>query len=149
MTFTSLKKLRELKLMAGGNPRKMADYNLKEREYTDFVKQFFDDEHKYIESPNEFYVKDLEKKAESGDENDVMRYKILKDRFDYYQYTKGQNLFDTRQTRSDLQTKLRNGEKFTKEDLTAAEKLARTYPGPDALVLYSRIKREVESADAE
>lgn len=149
MKFTSLSKLQEMKLMARGNPRKIAEYNRKLSEYNDFIKQFFDDEHKFIESPNEFYVKELEKKAESGDENDIMRYKILKDRFDYYQYTKRQGYFDERESRSKLQAKLRNGDELTKEDLTAAEKLARTYPGPDALVLYSRIKREVESTDAE
>ncbi|NSL51704.1 hypothetical protein [Calidifontibacillus erzurumensis] len=145
-----MSKLAEMKLMARGNPRKIAEYNLKEREYYDFIKQYFDDEHKFVDSPNEFYIKEVEEKAKSGDEMDVMRYKILKDRFDYYQSFKGSKRIDNaREIRSKLQAKLQNGDKITKDDLTAAEKLARTYPGPDSLVLYSRIKREIDSADAE
>lgn len=140
--------LRKLKLLSRGNPKKIAEYTLKERQYNEMIRTFFDDETPFLDMPSESHVESLRRKAEeTGDEMDIARYTIMKDRFDTREYEHKQAHFDYIKTRSTLIQKVSAGEKLTKSDLQDVELLARQSPSTENIVLYSKIKREVSAQE--
>jgi hypothetical protein len=146
----SAAELKKMKLLSRGNPKKIAEYTLKEKQYKEMVSAFFDDETPFASHPSESYVESLRRKAEeTGDEADKARYAIMKDRFDMNEYEHKQAHFDYVKTRSTLIQKVSAGEKLTKSDLHDAELLARQSPGPENMVLYSKIKRELSQEASE
>ncbi|MFK4340798.1 MULTISPECIES: hypothetical protein [Paenibacillus] len=141
-------KLEDMKLMARGNPQKIAEYMVRKREYDDTVDRYFkeqDNGFNFVDLPSEEYVTKAEARAaETGDEADAMRAAILRDRAQYSASQKDVHK-DWRRTYTDLTAKLANGDTITQRDLEDAEHLARQNSSLDNLVLYRKIKRELTS----
>jgi hypothetical protein len=148
MSFISVAKLEEMKLTSRGNPSKIAEYKRENEKYNKLKELYFNDEIPFVDTPDESYVKQLEQKAvETNDEADKIRYAMMKDRYDYHKYKSQSEQKNNLQMKHELQRKLVEGEKLTKIDLMTAEKLARKNPTAENLVIYSKIKREIEAAD--
>jgi rRNA maturation endonuclease Nob1 len=141
MRWLGIAKLEEMKMMSRGNPAKIAEYVREKTVYDSLVKTYFNEDNPFVDSPSEEYVNELKEKADSGDEADKIRYAIIKDRYDYYEYKRRDEHLDNVKTRQELRRKLDEGAEFTKSDLLLAEKLARKFPSPDNLVLYATVKR--------
>jgi hypothetical protein len=147
MSWLGIAKLEELEMMSRGNPEKIAKYKREKDVYDTMIKTYFNDETPFLEHPSEDYVNKLEQKAaETGDEADIIRAAMMRDRFEYNEYKRRAEHFDNVKTRQELRRKLDEGAKLTKSDLLLAEKLARKFPSPDNLVMYSKIKRIVEAS---
>ncbi|GCD81927.1 hypothetical protein PTHTG4_09890 [Parageobacillus thermoglucosidasius] len=147
MGWLGIAKLKEMEMMSRGNPEKMAKYQREKDTYDTMVKTYFNKEVPFTEYPSESYVQKLEQKAaETGDEADIIRAAMIRDRFEYNEYKRRAEHFDNVKTRQELRRKLDEGAKLTKSDLLLAEKLARKIPSPDNLVMYSKIKRMVEAS---
>jgi hypothetical protein len=147
MSWLGIAKLEEMEMMSRGNPEKMAKYKREKDVYDTMVKTYFNDEVRFKEHPSEEYVIKLEQRAaETGDEADIIRAAMMRDRYEYYEYKRRGEHFDNVKTRHELRKKLDEGSKLTKSDLLLAEKLARKFPSPDNLVMYSKIKRIVEAS---
>ncbi|GMN97971.1 hypothetical protein [Parageobacillus thermoglucosidasius] len=147
MSWLGIAKLEEMEMMARGNPEKIAKYKREKDVYDTMVKTYFNDEVPFLDYPSESYVKQLEQKAaETGDEADIIRAAMMRDRFEYNEYKRRQEHFDNVKTRQELRRKLNEGATLTRSDLLLAEKLARKFPSPDNLVMYSKIKRIVEAS---
>jgi hypothetical protein len=146
MSFTGIAKLEEMKMMSRGNPAKIAKYVQEKAVYDSLVKTYFNEDNPFVDAPSEDYVNKLKEKADSGDEADKIRYAIIKDRYDYYEYKRRDEHFDNVKTRQELRRKIDEGATLTRSDLLLAEKLVRKFPSPDNLVMYSKIKRMVEAS---
>jgi hypothetical protein len=147
MSWLGIAKLEEMEMMARGNPEKIAKYKREKDVYNTMVKTYFNDEIPFLEHPSEDYVNKLERKAaETGDEADIIRAAMMRDRFEYNEYKRRAEHFDNVKTRQELRRKLDEGATLTRSDLLLAEKLARKFPSPDNLVMYSKIKRMVEAS---
>jgi hypothetical protein len=147
MSWLGIAKLEEMEMMSRGNPEKMAKYQREKEVYETMVKTYFNDEVRFIEHPSEEYVIKLEQKAaETGDEADIIRAAMMRDRYEYNEYKRRAEHFDNVKTRQELRRKLDEGTTLTRSDLLLAEKLARKFPSPDNLVMYSKIKRIVEAS---
>lgn len=137
-------KLEDMKLMARGNPQKIAEYMVRKREYDVMVDRYFteqDSGFNFVELPSEEYVIKAEAHAaETGDEADNMRATILRDRTKYHESQKDVHK-DWRRTYTELTVKLANGDVITQKDLDDVERLTRQNSSVDNLALYARVKR--------
>jgi hypothetical protein len=149
MSFIGIAKLEELKTMSRGNPARIAKYVKEKAVYDSLVKTYFSEDNPFLEYPSEHYIKSLKEKADSGDEADKIRYAMLKDRFEYNEYRRKDEHFDNVKTRQELRRKLSEGEKLTKSDLLAAEKLMRKFPSLDNLAMYAEMKRLIDEDENE
>lgn len=139
---TTLSQLEEMKVLAAGNPRKIADYALAKKRYEETVAEFFNEESgvKFYAHPTESYITELEAKAEkTGDPNDKARAAIMRDRFAHYAKEKTQHI-DWRISRERLHDLLGSGGKVTQKDIDEAYRVARHNPTPEMSSLYSRLK---------
>lgn len=140
--FTGLAKIKDMELMARGNPRKLAELQSAKRAYETLTSELFDEVRPFADNPAPSYVEQLkaEAEAEDADEKAKTRYAILRERADYYEYQKREAHFDEVKTRHQLQQKLATG-KVTQADVLMAEKYARKFPSPQNLAMYVSIKR--------
>ncbi|MBE0335579.1 hypothetical protein [Paenibacillus sp. 23TSA30-6] len=147
LTVTA-RKLEDMKLMARGNPQKIAEYVVRKREYDDTVDRYFKEQYSgfnFVDLPSEEYVIKAEARAaETGDDADAMRAAILRDRIKYHESQKDVHK-DWRRIREELTTKLANGDTITKRDIESVEHLTRQNSSVDNLALYTRVKRELTS----
>jgi hypothetical protein len=149
MDLKKLANLDELKMMARGNPQKIAEYKVKQSEFEQLKAAHFNDEHPFTNGFDEHHLEKLREFAEQNpeDESAQVRYALQKERFTVQETRKTAHI-DIRIARSDLRNKLVSGEKFTKGDLELAEKLARQNSTPDNISMYSQIKSQInEGAD--
>ena len=142
---TSISRLNEMKRLATGDPRKIAEYTLAQRRYDETVAEFFNEEDgvKFYSAPRESYVLELEARAEKGTERDKARAVILRDRYEAIESEKTAHL-DIR-VANQLVQRLQCGEKLTQRDLNEAHRLAKLNSTTENRVLYARVKRELEN----
>lgn len=150
MNFKAMANLSEMKLMSGGNPQKMAEYAIKKHEYEQLKASHFSEEFPFVNTFSEGHLEELKTFAEDNpdDEAAQVRYALQKERFAVQESGKTAHI-DRRNVRSELRNKLAAGEPLTKDDLVAAEKLARLYSTPDNLVMYSQIKSQLNQESEE
>ena len=143
--FTGLAKMKDMELMARGNPRKLAELQSAKRAYETLTSELFDEVRPFADNPAPSYVEQLkaEAEAEDADEKAKTRYAILKERADYYEYQKRDAHFDEIKTRNGLRQKLAEGN-VTQADVLTAEKYVRKFPSPQNLAMYARMKRITE-----
>lgn len=149
MDFKKLANLDELKMMARGNPQKIAEYKVKQSEFEQLTAAHFNDEHPFSNSFDEHHLEKLREVAEQNpeDESAQVRYALQKERLTVQESRKTAHI-DHRVARSELRSKLAAGEKFTKVDLEMAAKLARQISSPENIAMYSQIKTQInEGAD--
>lgn len=144
---TSIGKLNEMKSLATGDPRKIAEYTLAQRRYDATVAEYFneDDGVKFYDAPRESYVLELEARAEKGTDRDKARAVILRDRYEAIESERTAH-HDIRLVKHRLMQRLDSGEKLTQRDLNEAHRLAKLNSTTENRVLYSRVKREVASS---
>ena len=147
--FTGLAKMKDMELMARGNPRKLAELQSAKRAYETLTRELFDDVHPFADNPDQSYVEQLkaEAEAEDADEQAKARYAIMKERAEYYEYQKRDSHFDEVKTRHELRQKLADGN-VTQADVLVAEKYARKFPSPQNLAMYVSIKRLIAAQNA-
>lgn len=147
--FTGLAKMKDMELMARGNPRKLAELQSAKRAYETLTGELFDEVRPFADNPAPSYVEQLkaEAEAEDADEQAKARYAIMKERAEYYEYQKRDAHFDEVKTRHELRQKLADG-KVTQADLLTAEKYTRKFPSPQNLAMYARMKRITEQGAA-
>lgn len=143
--FTGLAKMKDMELMARGNPRKLAELQSAKRAYETLTRELFDEVRPFADNPAPSYVEQLkaEAEAEDADEQAKARYAIMKERADYYKYQKREAHFDEIKTRNGLRQKLAEGN-VTQADVLTAEKYVRKFPSPQNLAMYARMKRITE-----
>jgi len=143
----TLAKLEEMKKLAPGHPQKLAEYTLAQRKYDDMIAEFFTEEDgvKYIRSPHEWYVRELEERAKTGTDRDTARAVILRDSYTYHANRSEGAYLDQRVTKQELIAKLSGGEKLTQKDVDTAYRHAKLYHSEENRVLYARVKREFEN----
>lgn len=142
----SIGKLNEMKRLATGNPQKIAEYTRAQRQYDDAVAEYFNEEDgvKFYSSPRESYVLELEARAANGTDRDKARAVILRDRYEAIELEKTAHI-DKRVAKHNLMQRLESGEKLTQRDLNEAHRLAKLNSTTENIVLYTRVKRELES----
>lgn len=137
--------------MSRGNPQKIAEYKSAEHVYNDMVAEYFREEDgvQFSSRPSEAYVNEIETKAkETGDERDLTRAAILRDRLDHNASDSRKHI-DWRETRQRLTSAIQSGEKITDRDVQEASKLVKQNSSVDMLVLYSEVKKTHESQKEE
>ncbi|WHY93757.1 hypothetical protein QNK12_09970 [Neobacillus cucumis] len=149
MDFKKMANLDEIKMMARGNPQKIAEYKMKLAELEELKVAHFNDDYPFVNGFNESHLEELRKFAEGNpdDESAQIRYELQKERFATQENRKTAHI-DLRIARSELQSKLAAGERLSKSDLVMAEKLARQNTSPENMAMYSQIKLQInEGAD--
>ncbi|AZV45174.1 hypothetical protein BAOM_4595 [Peribacillus asahii] len=133
--------------MAGGNPTKMAQYDVKKRELEQIKAKHFNEEHPFVDGFNESYLSELKSYAEANpdDESAQVRYALQKERFTVREASKNAHI-DIRVAKSNLLQKVQEGN-VTEADVKAAWTFAKKNSSVENRVLYSKIKRMVESAE--
>jgi hypothetical protein len=149
MNLKQLANLDELKMMARGNPAKLADFVSKRNELDQLKADHFNEEHPFVNGFNESYLEELKQFAQDHPENESaqIRYSLQKERFAVQENSKTAHI-DRRVALSELRQKLAVGE-VTKADLLTAEKIARANGTPENLAIYSQIKNSISEGDVE
>ncbi|MFK4388801.1 hypothetical protein ABH916_000729 [Peribacillus frigoritolerans] len=149
MNFKSMANLEQEKMMARGNPQKMAECVAKRAELASVIDGHFNEEFPFVKSFNADHLESLKTLAEenSDDESAQIRYKLQKERYAVSGASKTAHI-DKRLTKTNLTQKLQDGN-VSPVDLKAAEKLARQNSTPENLVLYSTIKKQLENGGEE
>lgn len=143
----SYAKLCELKKLAPGDIRRIAEYAAREREYNDTIKTLFNDKSPvaFADVPSAEHVKNAETIAEgTGSVDDIARAAILRDRLDALESEKNAHL-EIKETSATLRQKLTDGG-VKKADVDSAWRLAKLNPTPSNIGLYSQVKRAAEAA---
>lgn len=150
MDFKKLANLDEVKMMARGNPEKIAKYVRDRDAYKEVLKTHFNEDFPFVQGFDQHHLSDLKKFAEENpdDESAQVRYNLQKERFAVQESNKTKHI-DLRVGIQQLRQKISAGEKLVKSDLLAAEKLVRQSSTPDNLAMYSTIKRMVNEGDVE
>ncbi|MGG3622850.1 hypothetical protein ABES25_04715 [Bacillus gobiensis] len=142
--FTGAAKLEELKLMSGGNPEKIAKYVAEKHAYDSLVTTYFSDEFPFAERPNEQYVVELGQKAEeTGDDDDKIRYAIMKDRYEHNESKRVNGREDNLRSSMLLRQRLSSGATLTNTDLRLSERLTRANPTVENMVIYSTVRQQL------
>ncbi|WP_110928770.1 hypothetical protein [Bacillus massiliglaciei] len=143
--FKQLANLEDMKLMASGNPMKLAEVAVKNHELKSLIEEHFGEQFPFLRSFKPEYLKSLKAYAEENpdDESAQVRYMLQKERDAVREVEKTAHI-DRRVLKSDLFLKLSEGS-LSKSDLISAEKLARQNGSPENMVLYSTIKRHIET----
>ncbi|WP_019241353.1 MULTISPECIES: hypothetical protein [Bacillus] len=144
INYKQLANLNEMKMMARGNPQKLAEYTMKERHLELIKDEHFSEEHPFIDGFLESHLQQLKDFAEANpdDESAQVRYNLQKERFAVREAEKTRHI-DTRIMKSEINQKMQEGN-ITTSDLKKAEYLARTYGSLQDLARYAQIKRQLE-----
>lgn len=149
MNFQTMANLEQEKMMARGNPQKIADYVAKKAELASVIAGHFNEDFPFTKSFDASHLASLKTFAEENpdDESAQIRYSLQKERYAASEAGKTSHI-DKRLTKSELTQKVQGGD-VSQLDLKAAEKLARQNSSPENLVLYSMVKKQLENEDTE
>lgn len=144
ITYEQVEKLRIQAKASGGNPSKIAEWKTADSLYKQMVSENFDGETPFTDKPSQTYLDQLAEKALSGNDADITRFQMIKERDDINKRSaSGEPARVLKTTAHELRQKVQNGEKLTKNDLQLAGELCAHYATTDNLVLYATIKRNI------
>ena len=145
--FKELSNLDEMKLMASGNPQKLAAYTIKRRELDEIKATHFNEDFPFVNGFSQSYLDELKAYSEANpeDESAQVRYQLQKERFAVQEASRTAHI-DKRLVKTDLMRKLQAGE-LVDADLKAAHRLAKTNSSLENMTLYSRIKRQLNGGN--
>jgi 2'-5' RNA ligase len=140
MNFKTYANLSELKTLAGGNPSKMAEVAVKQKELADIKAAHFNEQFPFVDSFSESHLAELKAYASENvdDQSAQVRYALQKERFAVAAAKKTAHL-DLRQVKGSLREKLASGS-VTASDLQQAAALVKRNGSEDNRVLYASIK---------
>jgi hypothetical protein len=143
MDFKTYAKLDEMKSMARGNPAKLANVAVKQREYNELKAAVFNEEFPFVNGFSESHLESLKSYAEENpeDESAQIRYALQKERFEVQQAKKSAHI-DFRMELSSLRKKIASDEPLSKRDLLAAERIAKKNTSPENIALYVQVKQQ-------
>lgn len=150
MNFKQLANLDEMKMMARGNPQKIAAYAAKKHELEGLKAAHFNEEHPFVNGFRESHLEELKQFAADNpdDESAQIRYNLQRERFAVQESQKTAHI-DGRVAQMELRHKIREGEPLTKADLQIAEKLARRVSSAENIAMYSQVKALIAAENEE
>ncbi|WP_248928979.1 hypothetical protein [Paenibacillus hamazuiensis] len=150
LTESKLEKLRIAAKASGGHPGKLAAYAAAKREFEALIDALFDEDTPYVQSPSEQYLNHLARAAESGQEVDIARYELIKERrANMDARINGDDVRSYKGNVHQLREVLRKGDKITAAHVQAAAEAAVQNGSIDNHVLYATLKRQLEQQAAE
>lgn len=140
--YKQLANIDDMKLMAGGNPMKMAEVAVKAQELARIKAEHFPEEHQFLKSFGEKYVQELKEYSEANpdDVSAQVRYRLQKERLAVREKGKTSHI-DYRLVKGDLRRKLQE-DTLDGGDVKRAWEMAKRNSTDENRALYSQIKNK-------
>ncbi|TLS53393.1 hypothetical protein FE782_03735 [Paenibacillus antri] len=147
---SQLEKMKE-EARISGDPRKHAQFHLARQEYLETRSQLFSGEDTpYLDAPNDEGIRMYEERAKSGEPDDELRYRIIKDRYDFYKNIKDGGTYRSGiEARKRLEEIARGGVEFTNAEIEELRRHVAKNPTAENLAHMAIAKRRLETKDFE